>query len=88
MLRNGYGYSVLSKQGSNVIRCSFVKYKLNSEPPDFGGGFEVLKNRVLYLICMDTRYCAEHFLVSKTPIVNVALINSFLQHSHLYWLLR
>lgn len=77
-----------SKKVSNVIRCSFVKYELNSEPSDFGGGFEVLEDRVLYLICMDTRDCAEHFLVSKTSIVNVALINSFLQHSHLYWLLR
>lgn len=88
MLRNGYGCSVLSKQRSNVIRCSFVKYKLNSEPPDFGGGFEVLKNRVLYLIYMDTRYCAEHFFVSKTSIIKVALTNSFLQQSHLFWLLR
>lgn len=75
MLRNGNGCFELSKQGSNIIRCSFVKYKLNSRPPDFGGGFEVLKNRVFYLICLDTRYCAEHFLVSKTPIIHVALIN-------------
>lgn len=37
---------------------------------------------------MDTKYCAEHFPVSKTSIVSVALINWFLQHSHLYWLLR
>lgn len=37
-----------SKEVSNVTKCSFVKCKLNSEPPDFGVGFEVQKNSALF----------------------------------------
>lgn len=48
MLRNGYEYSLLSKQESNVIGYSCVKYKFNPWPPDLGVGFEILKYRQLF----------------------------------------